>query len=189
MRIGRKSGNLLQVNLESYTFWQNSCMHTHKMSKILSKYARFSFSNFSLCSMKCQRFCRIVQDFFETRAHPHNSFSSFTSSQSALQSGFLQTRRNWQQCQYWHQRLYYVKKIQWQNITPSGNRTLAPCRIIKKFRQLWFVKSFWYLISIVVNGDLIIWMIPASSEKILGKYICLTSLTRAKPKDKMEFPA
>ena len=27
------------------------------------------------------------------------------------------------------------------------------------------------MISIVVNGDLIIWMIPASSEKILGKYI------------------
>ena len=39
-------------------------------------------------------------------------------------SSFSQTIRK---CQYWHFRLYCMKtkKIQWQNITPSGNRTQA----------------------------------------------------------------
>ena len=46
-----------------------------------------------------------------------------------------------------------------------------PAENIKKFRQLRFVKSFWHWNSIVLNGDLRIWMIPASSEKIWGKYI------------------
>ena len=32
---------------------------------------------------------------------------------------------NWQNWQYWHQRLYYMKKIQWQNVAPGGNRTQA----------------------------------------------------------------
>ena len=38
-----------------------------------------------------------------------------------------------QKCQYWHFRLYCVKtkKIQWQNVTPSGNRTWAS-------HSLWF---------------------------------------------------
>ena len=31
--------------------------------------------------------------------------------------GFFTNRQNWQ---YWHQRLYYVKKIQWQMLPPVG---------------------------------------------------------------------
>ena len=44
--------------------------------------------------------------------------SSVNSSHHAC--GFFTNRQN---CQFWHQRLYTWKKIQWQNVTPSGNRT------------------------------------------------------------------
>ena len=52
----------------------------------------------SFCWIVCQFFCSLI------------AFEFFV---------------NWQNLQYWHQRLYYVKKIQWQNATPGGNRTQA----------------------------------------------------------------
>ena len=36
------------------------------------------------------------------------------------QSSFSQIIRNWQQCQYWHQRLYYVKKYSDKMLPPVG---------------------------------------------------------------------
>ena len=62
-------------------------------------------------------------------------------------------------------------KIPLLYISKEERVSSSPCRNIKKFRQLRFVKSFWPLFNIVVNGDFIIWTIPASSEKILGKYV------------------
>ena len=42
-----------------------------------------------------------------------------------IQAGFSQIDKIGNNGNIWHQRLYCVKKIQWQNVTSCGNRTQA----------------------------------------------------------------
>ena len=76
------------------------------------------------------------------RAHVHHHHCH----RQGLPFGVFTNTQHWQQCQYWHWRIHYVKKILWQNVTPSGNRTWAS-------HNLWFQVQHYPLYTNLTCAD------------------------------------
>ena len=84
---------------------------------------------------------------FPARAHSYGGIFVFTTAiyfitWNGLCGGLYKCSdrvfANSQKWQYWHQRLYYVKKIQWQNVTPPPPR---------RGNRIWASHNHWFQVK------------------------------------------